>query len=292
MSILNRPSDGLLSVMLAVRRAIAAFGAMDEAKVIALCAPPSVVSEPDMIRKTITRWKQIGFFEDRDGKLDLAPSFASIALDDLRSLRSELLRLVLSQENNPWLSSDGTESKAGDWTRAAAWVLAQDLYSFPTDYAGVEALQEHQAVEPRVFANDTRWHGFVEWSAFLGIAWNWKSRTGTMFEPGFAVEAVLPSVLRSAEQMSMPDFLPRLAAVFPVIDSGIYADIVQQGLRRPWRTPRPDHVSPCLSAALARLEAGGVVRMETRSDAPQVWLLGQSGRERRQVSHIIRTGGE
>src|SRR5207253_3170925 len=139
-------------------------------------------------------------------------------LTDLRAFRSAILKLVLVPENNPWVASDSAESKSGDWTRAASWVLSQDLYSFPTDYRAVEALQDRQGIEPKVFVNDTRWHGFVEWSTFLGIAWNSKARAGTIFEPGDAVEAVLPEVLQDAKELPVSAFLLRLGLLLPVID--------------------------------------------------------------------------
>ena len=68
MSILNRPSDGLLSVLLALRRAVLAYGPRPDSELIELVAPSSVVTEgkPDLARKTLNRWKQLGFFDDVD----------------------------------------------------------------------------------------------------------------------------------------------------------------------------------------------------------------------------------
>ncbi len=293
MSILNRPSDGLLSVLLALRRALIAYGPQPEARLLELCAPRSVVPEgkPDMARKTITRWKQLGFFEEIDGQLRLRADIAAIGVDDLDRLRATVLRLLLAADNSPALTGDGGDdndkSKASDYTYAAAWVLMQDPYSFPASYkGGVEALQASQDANPRPFANDTRWAGFAEWAVFLGIAWT--ARVGLVPDPAFAVRMVLPDIFTDASELSQESFLTRVAETLPVVDGGRYHVAVRSQLGRFWRAERNNHISPCLSAALLALEARGDLRLELRSDAPQRILLGRSGREVRPISHVVR----
>jgi len=129
-SILNRPSDGLLSVLIALRRALATYGALSEARLLALCAPESVVGEkgPDMARKTLTRWRQLGIFVAENDEIVLAPEVRDLALDDVEGLRRVLLECILREPNNPMLTvaKDGDDqegSMASDATRAAAWVL-------------------------------------------------------------------------------------------------------------------------------------------------------------------------
>ena len=97
MSILNRPSDGLLSVLIALRSGLLAYGPKPETELLELVAPVSVVADgkPDMAKKTLTRWKQLGFFQEMRGAVVLSPSIASIAADDTDGLRSSILRLVL-----------------------------------------------------------------------------------------------------------------------------------------------------------------------------------------------------
>src|SRR5881275_299649 len=135
MSILNRPSDGLLSVLLALRRALIAYGPQPETRLLELCAPNSdALSDPGMARRTLTRWKQFGLFvdNDNDGVIALGSMVKRIEPDDLTGLRSALLRLVLAAENNPSLTSDrdgdeearAEKSKASDFSLAASWALA------------------------------------------------------------------------------------------------------------------------------------------------------------------------
>jgi hypothetical protein len=296
MSILNRPSDGLLSVLLSFHRALLAYGPQTESRLLELCSPASVVPEgkPDMARKTLTRWKQLAFFRDADGRVELSPAMAEVAADDIDKLRAAILRLVLGQENSPALvletEQDHEGSKASDFARAAAWVLAQDLYSFPDKWeGGVEALQNEQAVKPKPFTNDTRWQGFAEWSVFLGIACT-TTKQGITPNPSFAVRSVLTDVFAGRTELSQQAFLDQLGNMLPIIDGGRYRVLVEEQTKRPWTIPQHNQISPSLSAALLTLEAKGAIALQTRSDAQQRLLLGASGRELRPISHIVFQG--
>ena len=294
MSILNRPSDGLLSVLLALRRAVLAYGPRLDSELIELVAPSSVVPEgkPDMAKKTLSRWKQLGFFDDIDGVIHLSSTIAGITPDDLPSVRAAVLQLVLANENNPAFMQDNDEdhegSKASDCTRAIAWALAQDPYQFPAGYkGGVESLQDDQGVNPRPFRNDTRWAGFSEWATFLGIGWK---TTKICFVPAVAVRFTLDGVFHGVGELPQADFFSALANSLPIVDGGRYRASIEKKIARPWRDQLATEVSPSLSAALLTLEANEELRLETRSDAPQRMLLGRGGQELRPVSHLVRTG--
>ncbi len=300
MSILNRASDGLLSVLIALRRALLAYGPQEEARLLALCAPPAVVpaGKADMARKTLTRWKQLGVFVEDGGRTALHAEIAGMAPDDLDSLRAALLRIVLSPQNTPLLleargeteEDEGEErSLASDLVRAAAWVLAQDPYGFTAKYRDVDRLQSEQKAEPRPFANDTRWAGFVEWAPFLGLGWA-AFRVGLVPDPAFAVRYSLTSIFSDAAELEQEAFLARLADTLPVVDGGRYRLTVEKQVERPWRKARAHEISSSLSLALLHLEAAGDIRLEARSDAPQKVLLGRDNRELRRVSHVVRLG--
>jgi hypothetical protein len=127
LSILNRPSDGLSTVLLALRRALIAYGPQDEERLRQLCAPEvGALKDPGMARRTLTRWIQLGVFEQTTGgRIALSADVKAIEADDLRRFRAALLRVVLADRNNPALTPDGREgeeerteqSRAGDYTR-------------------------------------------------------------------------------------------------------------------------------------------------------------------------------
>jgi hypothetical protein len=296
MSILNRPSDGLLSVLLALRRAVLAYGPRPDSELIRLVAPSSVVPEgkPDLAKKTLNRWKQLGFFDDIDGVIHLNSRIVAIGSGDLSSLRAAVLRLVLANENNPAFTleddADHEGSKASDCTRAIAWTLSQDPYVFPAKYkGGVETLQDNQGVKPRPFANDTRWAGFSEWATFLGIGFA-TTKIGFVPDPAFAVRSILDEVFRGSAELPQAAFFAGLAESLPIVDGGRYRVAVESQVARRWRDQLATEISPSLSAAILTLEANNELRLEMRSDAPQRMLLGRDGRELRPVSHLVRLG--
>ncbi len=293
MSILNRPTDGLLSVLIALRRAILVYGPLPVDRLLALCAPKTIVGlnpKPYQGRQTLHRWTQLGLFIESDGVVRVAPSAATVGLDDVDGLRALMLEVVLSERNNPQLRLDALEhgddpSLAGDFTRALCWTLAQDVYVFEPTHLGVEALQAAQRVKPTPFVNDTRWQGFVEWAGFLGFMW---STPRPMINPAAAIRWVLPSLFGAQPTLTQDQFLGRLAARLPVLDGGSYRELVERSIGAAPRTPKENDLSISLSAALLQLEASGALRLEARSDAPTRTMTGRRGIELRSFSHVTR----
>jgi hypothetical protein len=251
---------------------------------------PSTLGSKDMAKKTLSRWKQIGAFEvDDKGRTTLTPQIRDLPTADIDAFRTAILDLVQAPENSPALvdSHDDEQeaSKASDLTRALCWALAQNPFTFPHVWSGVESLQNEQGVDPKVFVNDTRWGGFAEWSLFLGFCAA-SQRQGISLNPSFAVRVATPRVIVSRE-VGVRDFVSGIARIYPVLDGGMYRTTVERQILRPWRTAQPHEISPSLSLALLTLEAEGFLHMELRSDAPSSVLTGRRGREVRIVSHIV-----
>jgi hypothetical protein len=288
-SILNRPNDGLVSVLVALRNGLYSYGPMSDDELLELVSP-SALGSKDLAKKTLSRWKQLGAFGvDPKGRTTLGPGISALSIEDIDALRTAILECVLEPENNPDLVGNQDDeqeaSKASDLTRALSWALAQDPYTFPYNWAGVESLQNEQGVIPRILVNDTRWHGLVEWSLFLGFCTP-NQRAGVMLNPAFAIRAVTPRIISSSE-LGAPDFISGIARALPVLDGGTYRQVVEGQIARSWRTVTAQALSPSLSLALLTLEAEGLFQMEMRSDAPSYVLVGRSGREIRTVSHMV-----
>jgi hypothetical protein len=296
MTVLNRASDGLLSVLVALRNALLAFGPQTESKLLALAAPATVVPDgkPDMARRTLTRWVQLGFFMKEGQDVFLSSDLQSIGRDDINGFRAVVLRLLLRPDNNPAFASDAPDdekSLASDWTRAAAWILAQDPYELPTGFGaktnrGIEHLQNRQQVAPKPISNDTRWSGFVEWARFAGIG---HATHGNSFvaNPAFAACSALGTIFQGTRELPQAEFLRRLQMSVPVFDGGTYRVTVESQILRDWEPVLPNQVSPSLSIALLTLEAMRELRLEQRSDASQCTLIGRQRRPIRQVSHFV-----
>lgn len=179
--ILNLASDGVLSVLLALRRAVLAYGPMPRQRLLDLCTPVSLrqgagAAEPPeagegepgegaterasnaiqtSAHRTLTRWRQAGLFMEADDQaqtISLAPGFDDPGLEssDLGPVRTAIRRLVLHPKNNLDIVASTTKSEVagvcGDFTRALSWVLAQDVYTFPGggNFSRVEDLENEQ----------------------------------------------------------------------------------------------------------------------------------------------------
>lgn len=292
MSLLNRPSDGLPSVLVAIFRTLRAFGSMPESELIDLIAPPTALKQ-DMAKKTLTRWKQLGFISSGEGStVTLSPSIATVRADDPTQLRTEVLRVIFQEKNNANLlldePDDDLPSGSADLCRALSWSLMQDPFTFPKNLHLVEALQGEQGISPRAFANDTRWSGFQEWAVFLGMAVN--SGRGITPNPALALAGFLDEIRDSKAEMPQTDFLGRASELIPVLDGGALRRRVEGTVTTSWTVLNPSDLSPSLSTALLTLEASRKLRFELRSDAPEKNLLGSGARQIRPFSHIIFNG--
>ena len=65
MSILNRPSDGLVSVLVSLVRTSIAIGNASREKLLDIASPVSLndgQNDQDMAKKTLNRWLELGLF--------------------------------------------------------------------------------------------------------------------------------------------------------------------------------------------------------------------------------------
>lgn len=290
MSILNRPSDGSAPILLALWRGIRKIGPMRKKRLLGLCAPVSIGDEQAM--KTLFRWTQLGLFLEKDDKLRLAPTFNKLETDgtvDYRAFRREVRRLTLAESSNQdFLKPE--PSGAADFTFAAAWLLSTDV--FADHFKDLESIQrfEQEQIAPigegessYAIQNDTRWSGFRDWMAFLGLGWN---ASPFQLDPTEAVEDELDDIFAVQSDLTIDGFLQRLAERLPVLDGGEYFRRARKRARGSWRAIDDHEISPALTRALLRLREAGRIRFESRADAEMRQLLGVGFTNVDQVSHV------
>jgi len=299
MSILNRPSDGLVSVLVALVRASVMIGTMPKSKLLDICSPKSLGDgKQDMATKTTNRWIELGLFEVSDNdEIKVADKYRSKLRKmnaSAESVSDAARDVVLLHENNGNFWND-EENRSADFTRAVSWMLAQDVHEFiPTSYSQVEprALEQAKSENAVIFQNDTRWSGFVSWATFLGFgrSESGKASGGFISDPTQVLVSVLESVLPKKKEIGVNDLLSDIADMIPVFDRGTYRQEVEKNLRpEKWKAPGPNQLSTSMSRALLRLEAQGMLRLEKRSDADfQVRLLGRGNKAVRNVTHVQR----
>lgn len=294
MSILNLSSDGLYSIVLTLARIVAQNKAISRDDLINICVPQSG-SDPKLARATLTRWISLGLFAEQDDAIRLAVALARGESVDAFTERLPAIcrNLAFHQEHAlPLWPVDGSvsEEEAGrtaDLCRSLAWCLAQDIYTLPSTYEEVDRLVMAQVQPGRfIFLNNTRWPGFRPWARFFGFAIGEDS--SFFCDPTVAVRSELKEVIQKNELVPAAEFVSRLAARLPVLDSGTYRHQVEQILKpETWKALPSGQLSTALSFALQRLQKQGAIGLVTLADAgSRLTLVGRGGRTWETFTHI------
>lgn len=294
MSILNLQSDGLHSIVLTLARVVAQQKVISRDELTNICVPQSG-SDPARARATLTRWISLGLFAEQADEIRLVVTLARGESVDAFTERLPAIcrNLALGQEHAlPLWPVDGSvsEEEAGrtaDLCRSLAWCLAQDIYSLPNTYDEIDRLVMAQVQPGRfIFLNNTRWPGLRPWARFFGFAIG--EDASFFFDPTVAVRSEMKEVMQKNETLPAAEFVTRLAARLPVLDSGTYHHEVERALKLETRKVlAPGHLSTALSFALRRLQKQGMIDLITLADAgSRLTLVGQAGRTWETFTHI------
>ena len=290
MSLLNRPSDGMHSILVAIHNLLIQERAMELDTIIALCAPGDV-GDSTQVRQTLNTWVKLGMFEkSADGKVSFHENVPK--KDRSREELSKVSRgLVLRADNNTNLwAAEGVGS--ADFTRSVSWLLAQDVYKQElVSWSEAQALLQGQVpTGVTIIQNDTRWSGLKAWSQFLGFGWSGKNPSGVLIiDPTEAVRDALPGIFHKRSKLPAGDFITAISQSLPVVDGGSYrqeleSKLVEQGV---WNPPPDGCLSTSLSRAILRLIHEGVLKGESLADAgTRLRLTGRKRAEIESFSHI------
>lgn len=292
MSLLNRPSDGIHSVLTVIFKLLLAEKSIELDTLVGLCAPNGAIDEKkdkneEKTRQTLNRWIQLGLFQkSKDEKVAIHPDLRKDERD-LQSLPSVARRIVLAEYNNTdFWASEG--AKAADFTRSLCWLLAQDCWA--VDFAGWEQaqamIQRQLPGEAILVQNDTRWSGLKAWVPFLGFGWIAKYPTGSLVaDPTDAIRDALPTVFGRKRVLEACDCISALAEILPVLDGGTFRKAVEEKLRErsgpdAWQSPPDGHLSTSLSRSLLRLVEEGVLTGTFKNDFDPDRRVRLTGRRR------------
>jgi hypothetical protein len=293
MSILNRPSDGIHSILVVLYNYLLHKRKAPRNIIIATCAPKTLIADQSPVRQTLNTWIDLGLFEEQSGQCMLSSDLPPHALNTktgLEALPGVARVIVLTEDNNRnlWVSE---ESHSADFTRAISWLSAQDVSNMPGGtFLDVEALEQLQVKDnnKRIFQNDTRWYGLKAWAPFLGFGWSARKEGSEhlFIDPTVAVRESLSNVFQHSKELTAIDFIKRISQILPVLDGGIYRTEIESHLSpEHWKAPKTNEVSTSLSRSLRRLHFEGIIKLDDRADADKLTLLGR-GRFR-DFSHVI-----
>lgn len=292
MTLTNYASDGHYPELIVLFRATAGQSPIPRDELIRLCT----ATDPKHVRATLTTWIGLGLFVEQDAGVTIDPRFArkrSETLDELTDRLPSMCRLLLLDVRHalPLWPEDGAMSDEGigasaDFVREMAWTLAQDIYTFPFDASGEDAvaLESEQIIPGKfIFRNFTRWPGLCFWARYTGFA----SGDSRCIDPTDAIRAELPSIFQGITELPASDFIRELSMRLPVLDFGRYRIEVENALNDSvWRRPPRGHLSTSLSLALRRLHLDGTIVLDAPADAGETFTL--SGRNFRSLDSFSK----
>lgn len=303
MSLLNRPSQGFHSSLVAIYKLLLYKKKLSREKIQALCAPPTLFEgkPPGHIRQTLNTWLKLGLFEENpDGEVIIRKEIAK-QHPSPELLPSAARQFVLMEDNNQNFF-ESEDSGSADFTRLLAWSLMQDVWEYDqTSHEEVELhLKKQTKSDFSVFQqNNTRWSGFKAWALFLGYGWT-PRYPKSKFEPDptVAIRDCLPDVFASAGTLDAPAMLRQLAERIPVLDGGRYRNMVEERLGESegeysWQPLPSGQLSTTLSRALLRLREEGTLTFADKDDSEHRRSL--TGRDRQTIeslTHITWKGGK
>jgi hypothetical protein len=300
MSLLNRPSDGLHSVLVAVFKLLLMRGKLAKQELLDLIAPSTLDAEQDMAKKTLNRWVQLGLFQkSANDEISLVGDKRSKPrIDSLPSLSRSL---AFKPENNSDFL-DAEPKGAGDLTRAITWLLAQNAWKLDSrSWEVIESQIKQQCPAGlTILQNNTRWSGLKAWSCFLGFAWIAKAPNGEILvpDPTGAVRDTLPQIFGKSKELEARFMVDALAQAIPVLDGGPYRQNLETELIKAqgpvaWRPPPNGQLSTSLSRALLRLQEEKLLKGKKRADTDtqvRVSLSGRNNQILQEYSHFSLIG--
>lgn len=288
MTIVNYANDGLYPELIVLVRTVAEIGPIDPEELVKVCSADT----PTRIRGALSRWSQLGLFESQKDGIALSRRFAGKKRESLEMLTDRLpgicRELILAPEHCLPLWGAEEAGIAADFVRGMAWLLAQDIYQFPSTWNdGAEAVEQRQVTGRKtIIQNDVRWNGLRFWARYLGFATG--DSATFLIDPTGAIEAELTTIFEERTVMSASEFVGKLGQRLPVLDFGAYRKEVEAALNQDsWKQPPPHHLSMSLSLALRRLEFAKRISLEQQADAENALsLTGRSYRTWKRFTHV------
>lgn len=289
MTIINHTSDGLYPELIVLFRTVAYSKQISVDELIDASIPLIEKATEEerkkkreellgRMRGALSRWSELGLFVRNEGRVQLSGRYSANRKETLDMLTDRLpsfCRQLILQENycTPlW----GDDALASDFVRGITWLLAQDIYGFPSTWDGNEGVQNvinNQIINSRtVILNGNRWNDLRFWARYLGFATG--DSGAFQIDPTVAVKEELPFIFESYKELPARDFLLALGARLPVLDSGNYRKEVENNLNEAiWHKPHEGHLSMSLSLALKRLDLDKTIRLVGKADTGSSYRL-------------------
>lgn len=294
MTILNQTNDGSYPDLIVLYRAAIVQGTDSSENLVRICSPS--LDSLKRLRAVLSRWRAMGLFEEINNELRLKKEYGKRRGQTLDKatlgLSKYCCELILDECNSMPLWGKGV-GVAGDFSAGISWLLAQDIYSLPSAWGGIDPLLNRQSSVPKkLIENDTRWSPLRQWARYLGFAEG--EGSNFLVDPTRIISLYLPQIFSKTKSLPAGDFLSALSTLIPVLDSGKYRNEVEATLDKThWRSTEGNSLSMSLSLALRRLELSGELQLLGKADAGSSYsLTGAKYRFWKGFESVVWRGGK
>jgi hypothetical protein len=276
-----------------VHRVLEADREVAEEDLIARLTPFGLIERSEQrsrhVGPSVRALAALGLIESVNGKLRLATA----DLDDT-AFRFAAAQRLLSIPNgaDAWEVRPESKRLEYDLQVAVAWFCLQGIDSGLSAYTAAEKRLVKQLGAQRNLLRDQAPYNTLErWIEWLGLGG--LTRVGgeswMVPDPTPLVRFALNDLVTPGTYMSMPEFLDRIADLFPWLPHGAVGVQVAARLRDvPDDSAEHKRVPECLSLALIRLEIAGDIALDAGDDPRTRLLLSLGGSERTPVARIAR----
>ena len=296
MAIINNAQAGSqISLLCMIYRVISRnSGTLSVDDIQSLCAPPSLPALPDHKKRfpdNLRFWMKDShqlWHEDKNAKLVLTRVATSEDPTAIAVVTNEALFA------NPAETIFGKKDKndTEGLFRALGCVLAVDQFTIEGKRRlNRQNMQEFYAEQLRDFIpNDSEKIIIQRYGHFLGF-FSMDASGEYVVDPTRALQGVLNAIFDGARELSVEQFLDRLAKQLPVLDRGSYRIEIEKRMVGPVSSDMAARkISASLSLAIERLKAAGILDYSPSSDDLKACVLQTRGASKR-ISRIQYLAG-
>ncbi len=235
----------------------------------------------DSLRESI----KCGLLVREDEDISINPSLPEDARNPL--LGDKLLPDTLA---HLFFASNNEDEE--DFGRLCAWYLAQDIYDTPRNKDEVELLVNTQKVGDFLKMTSSPFFSQMDdWMRYMGFAWGHSlgGKPVTVPDPTAYIKRNLQRLFDGQEEMTMEDFMNRLATQCPLFETGKFRKQVEAQIGQ----RRTNYLSTTTAFALFRLDDEGDIKLKRQSDATNLLILPKAYNQvdnDGRISHIIYKG--
>jgi hypothetical protein len=271
MSILNTAEDGMPEILDTILNVLRnGDNSYSEDELINTIAPFNM--NQHRIKETLNTFIDLQLFKREKGRIIIDKDYSKYKDESNRKIVS---RVIMSPKNNATLSKPDNWEKAQDFTKMCAFLSILDVFNInPLTTESFQILEKESCRDikkEKILQNEDRLPGFHRWAGYLGFGWDYRDKSQTKlfnYDPTQIVHEYLNDIFDGNEEMGLDQFLQRTSELIPVLNMGIYFNIVRNNLDKEKVGTIPTQCTPVMELVILTLESMKKVKLSHVSDSP------------------------